>query len=80
MKKQYNAMTRAQSAYTEAVDEMQCSIVDVVGFEFSINYQEADGFCLLNVETANTAGLSSCLSHIKKHGTLTSDDHLIYTI
>jgi hypothetical protein len=64
----------AQSKYESSVGYVEALIKDNIPFDFSVIFQDSDGWLLLNAGTNNLAPLDSCLIVIENNGTLTEED------
>lgn len=76
MRNQLNRLIKAESKYKSAIGNLESALVDKIKFDFSVENQQSDGFCILNIGTANLALLASCIVHIEQHGKLSVEDHL----
>lgn len=72
--KTYAKLIRAHNNLEFLIDKLQKEIEDKVEFEFGIEYQASDGYCIINVGNADLAYLKTCLSIIEKKGFLSLDD------
>jgi hypothetical protein len=75
MKRLINKLAKAKGQYDAAIGELEASVKDKIGFDFSIDYQPSDGFVVLNYETSSLAPLDFCIDKINKKGFLSEDDH-----
>ena len=67
-------LNKAESKYRNAVGEIEKQLIGKIKFEFSIQYQPSDGFCILDINHNFLAPIDDCLSIIKDKGILTYED------
>lgn len=67
-------LNKAQLEYMSIVGEIEGSLIDKINFDFTILYQDSDGWCVLNTYTADLAPISSCLKIIENKGVLSVED------
>ena len=69
-----NKLSKAQSKYQSAVGDIEVELIDKILFDFTVIYQDSDGWCILNAYTADLAPVQSCLNIIKNKGFLSVED------
>lgn len=67
-------LIKAQGKYEGAVGDIEVELIDKILFDFTVIYQDSDGWCILNAYTADLAPVKSCLDIIKKKGVLSVED------
>lgn len=73
-------LNKAHGKYLSAIGDVEELISDKVEFDFSILFQDSDGFVMLNPDGSYNAPLDKCLEIIKNKGVLTTEDYLNETI
>ena len=70
-------LNKARWKYESVISELKESLNGKIEFDFSVEYQQADGHMILDVENQdNIAPAADCLSVIYRKGSLSVEDHL----
>ncbi len=66
-------LNAALNKYQSTIHKIERQLKSQIAFDFSIVYQESDGFCILNnnEDGMRAASISDCLDIIKRDGFLT---------
>ena len=72
----YKELIKSHNKYISAIGSLQREIVDKVEFDFSISYQDSDGFVIVHYDENRNGILERCLDIIKKEGKLTYESYL----
>lgn len=74
-----NKLDKGLNAFNKAKGSVEAEIVDKVEFDFSIDFNPADGWIMIAFDDHN-AILEPLLRVIKQKGILTEDDFMRYSI
>lgn len=74
--KEFSRLLNAHSKYIGAIRNLEGKLSKKIEFDFSIFWQQADGFVILNYDTKYNASLRECLQIIEETGKLTNDDFM----
>jgi hypothetical protein len=79
VKRALNTLNKGLFAFNNAKGNIEAQIVDKVEFEFSIDYNPADGWIMIAFKDHNAA-LEPLLRVIKEKGVLTENDYMCFSI
>ena len=71
----YDKMHKSYGKFLTDQGNLECALTEVIDFDFCIQYQGGDGFCILDYNESSVAPIEHAVEYLKEGKKYTQDEH-----